>query len=220
MAESKAPAVVVKEVFAPDGKTVTARLYDDGTIMIYGIRGSYVHIAKAWKSKKDGPDKTPKYQLVSLLPKATHTSAKDLIKAEIARILKENRLDDIAADRKFLRNGDLAGKAEYKGMFTVSSREERRPHLRDRSGKKIEPENAASVFQSGYWFNVLIRPWFQGADSGYGVRVNAGLSAIQFVRQDETFGEGGIQDEDVDARFGAINDDDSGFSSDSGLDDL
>lgn len=221
MATPKEPAKIIEEAFAPDGTTITARLYDDGTIMVYGVRGSYMHVDKPWKGKNDGPDKPAKYGMVGLMPKATHVAAKDLIKKYGEKLLRENKVDDLAADRKFMRNGDQAGRAEYKGMFTISAREERSPHLRDRSGKKVDQQHVKSVFQSGYWFNMLIRPWFQPASSGWGIRLNAGLSACQFVRQDETFGEGGITDEDVDARFGAIDDGDAGFSgSDAGLDDL
>lgn len=216
---NKEPAKVVETTKAPDG-TVTAELYSDGTILIYGVRGSYVHADKPYKGKNDKPEAVAKYSMVSLLPKATHGTAKDLIKKEIHKILKAQGLDDLAADRKFLRNGDQAGKAEYKGMFTVNAREERQPHLRDRSGKKVDPSHVRSTFQSGYWFNVLIRPWWQDPKGGYGSRVNAGLSAIQFVRQDETFGEGGIDDEEVDARFGAIDDGDAGFGNSTGNDDM
>ena len=110
---------------------------------------------------------SPKYSMVGLLPKDSHKEAKDLIKGEIDRVMREAKVEDLPADKKFLRNGDLAGKAEYKGMFTINAREERRPHLRDRSGKKIEPENAKNDMRSGYWFNMLIRPWWQG---GYRLR--------------------------------------------------
>lgn len=218
---AKEPATIVREVFSKATGAKTATLYSDGTIMIYGIRGSYCHLDAPYKGKNPKPGDIAKYSMVGLMPKKSHVEAKDLIKAEMDRVMRENKVEDLPADKKFLRNGDLAGKPEYKDMWSISAREERKPHIRDRNGVKVAPEDVKSQFQSGYWYNMLIRPWWQ-PDKGYGRRVNSGLMAVQFVRTDETFGEGGIDDEDVDARFGAIDNDDAGFagSDDSGLDDL
>lgn len=191
-----------------------AILYDDGTIMVQNVRGSYVHVDSPYRSPNAKPDDVLKYSMVGLMPKATHGAAKDLIKGEITRIIKENKLADLPATAKFLRNGDDAGKDEYKGMFSISARETQRPHLRDCRGQKIEPEKAKEAMPSGYWFNMLIEPWFQ--NNGYGKKVNSSLRAVQVVREDEVFGDTGISDEDVDARFGAIDDDDGGFDDDLG----
>ena len=73
-------------------------------------------------------------------------------------------------------------------------REENKPKCRDRAGELItDISEIRSMFQSGYWFNILIRPWFQ--DNSFGKRVNAGLVGVQFVKKDKTFGEASIDDE-------------------------
>jgi len=177
-------------------KVKNAILYTDGSIKISGVRFSYPHLAKAYKGDGDGE---AKFGLVGMLPKKTHKEAKALIDERIAELLKENKVKALAADKKFIRDGDESGREEYEGHWTVSARESRRPPLRDRNNNVVEPEDAAEVFQPGHWGDILIRPWYQ--NNNYGKRVNAGLSSAQHVRKDETFGEGRISDEDLDDTF-------------------
>ncbi len=185
-------------------KVKNAILYADGTIRLSGVRFSYPHLAKAYKGDDDKGE--PKFGLVGMMPKATHKAAHDLIDERIAELLKENKVKSLAADKKFMRDGDESGREEYEKHWTVSARETRRPPLRDRANNVVEPEDAAEVFQPGYWGDILIRPWYQ--NNSYGKRVNAGLSSVQFVRKDETFGEGRISDEDLDDTFEDYGDED------------
>lgn len=184
-------------------KVKNAILYTDGSIRISGVRFSYPHLAKAYKGDGDGE---AKFGIVGLLPKDTHAAAKKLIEERIAELLKDNKVKSLASDKKFLRDGDESGKEDYENMWTVSARETRRPPLRDRQNQPVEPEDAAEVFQPGYWGDILIRPWYQ--NNSYGKRVNAGLSSVQFVKKDDTFGEGRISDEDLDDTFEDYGDDD------------
>ena len=174
-------------------------LYKNGMIRIDNVRGSYVHADKPYKGKNkrdDGSEAEPKYSMVAILPKDTHEEAKKLLVDAIAALLKENKDAKVAKDKRFIRDGDDAEKEEYEGAYTVSANELRKPKCRDRAGELIElPEDIRELFKSGYWFNVLIRPWFQ--DNDYGRRVNAGLVGIQFVKKDKTFGEGEIDDSDA-----------------------
>lgn len=178
-------------------KVKNAILYSDGSIRLSGVRFSYPHLAKAYKG--DGDQGEAKFGIVGMLPKATHAAAEKLIQERIAELLKENKVKSLASDKKFLRDGDESGKDDYEGFWTVSARESRRPPLRDRQNQVVEPEDAAEVFQPGYWGDILIRPWYQ--NNTYGKRVNAGLSSVQFVKKDEVFGEGRISDEDLDDTF-------------------
>jgi hypothetical protein len=200
-------------------KVKNATLYSDGTIRVEGVRLSFPHLGKAYEGKDDDGNVQKKFSLKGAMPKATHAEAMRLIKGEMDRMMKENKIDDLASDRKFLRNGDTMGRAEFKGMYVLSASESNRPHLRDRRAAKVEPENADQLFYGGCWANVLIRPWWQNHQK-YGKRVNAGLAAVQFLRDDEPFGEGRISDEDVDDTFAPVGEDDSGFGGDDDLDDL
>lgn len=177
-------------------KVKNAILYTDGSIKIIGVRFSYPHLAKAYKGDGDGE---AKFGIVGLMPKATHAAAHKLLMERIDELLKENKVKALPADKKFVRDGDEAAKDGYEDMWFVSARETRRPPLRDRQNQPVEPEDAAEVFQPGFWGDILIRPWYQ--NNNYGKRVNAGLSSVQFVKKDEVFGEGRISDEDLDDTF-------------------
>lgn len=190
-------------------KVKNAVLRSDGTIRIDNVRLSYAHLDKPYAGTNDkGEPGEPKYSVVGLLPKKTHGDAKDLILKVIEDILKANKNAKIAKDKRFIGNGDDAAKEEYEGMYTVSARESRRPTCRNKDKSVIDQDEIADVLYSGCWANILIRPWFQ--DNKYGKRVNAGLVSVQFVRDDEAFGEGRINDDDA---FDELDDDDSGFES-------
>jgi len=198
-------------------KVKNAVLFNDGTIRIDNVRGSYVHLDKPYKGRsEDGEDSkaVAKYSIIGIMPKASHVEAKDLILETIRKLLADNKDAKVAKDKRFIRDGDDQEKDEYENSWTVSAREERKPKCRDRNGNLVdEIEDIREQFVSGYWFNILIRPWFQ--DNKYGKRVNAGLVGVQFVKEDETFGEGSINDDDAWETVGGgddgLGDDDDGL---------
>lgn len=179
-----------------------AVLYTNGCIRIDNVRGSYVHVDKPYKGKAkrdDGKDAEPKFSIVGILYKDTHGEAKDLILERINELLKENKDAKVPKDKRFIKNGDDAEKEEYENAYTISASEINAPKCRERSGELIDRadggERIRELFKSGYWFNILIRPWYQ--DNDYGKRVNAGLVGVQFVKVDKTFGEGEIDESDA-----------------------
>lgn len=184
-------------------------LYKGGVIKIENVRFSYPHLAKKYGGKSsDDPNKqgTPKYGIVAMLPKSTHLEAKNAIVDEITRILGENKdkegnIPKIAADKKFIRNGDDSDKEAYAGHWTVSAREDRQPSVRNKQGALVtEPDKIEDLIQGGYWGHILIRIWYQDGvkvGAGFGKRVNAGLMGVQHIKDDETFGEGRIDDTDA-----------------------
>jgi hypothetical protein len=182
-------------------KVANAALLDNGLIRISNVRLSHPHLDRPYKGKDD--DKAiAKYGLVAMLPKDTHKAAKKLIEDVIADVLKEAKVKALAADKKFLRDGDESDKEEYEGHWTVSAREERRPILKqldDGELTVVEPEDAKETFYGGCWASVLVRPWFQ--NNKYGKRVNAGLTAVTKKADDDSFGEGRISEEEVDEAF-------------------
>lgn len=201
---------VVKKVkvSGPKGQSGYCVLYADGTIRVDWVRFSYPHLRRAYAGDDGGE---PKFGLVGLLMKKTHKAAQELIAEQIAKLLKDNKVKALASDKKFLRDGDESDKEEHAKAWTVSARETRRPPLRNRDNSVVEPEDADEVFQPGYWGSILIRPWFQ--NNKYGKRVNAGLSSVQFVMKDDTFGEGRLSDEDLDDTFEDYGDPDDGDDS-------
>jgi hypothetical protein len=182
--------------------TEIARRYSDGTILIKDVRWSYPHVLIPKEGTSDnGQPTAPSFSIKGLMPKVSHGAARKMIQAEIQKLLAENKLTMIAADRQFLRNGDLAGKEEEKGMFTVSCREraEKPPRVRGPDRAVWTASTHAQRVYGGCWGNILFRPWFQS--NKYGKRVNANLIAVQFLRDGEPFGEGRISDEVVDDTF-------------------
>lgn len=184
-------------------------LYDDGCMLIRGVRGSYVHAGKAYQGKEQKAKGLPgKYGIVCLLPKGTHDKAKRLVEREIQKMLDEkNKGKPLDDTNVFLRDGDLKkSKPEYAGHWTVNAGENDPPILRGINGEKIDREHLGErkideMFQSGFWYDVLIQPWWQ--DNDWGTKVNCNIRAVKLDKKDETFGDGGaITDDDVDEVFG------------------
>lgn len=201
-------------------------LYDDNTFLLHHVRGSYVHVGRVYQGKPDkktGEVPAPKFTFTGILEQPEHEKSQKLIMREIGKLLKANNIDDIKADNKCLRDGNQSGKPEYKGAWTLnmSERENRRPALRGIDNSKINVEHMGenkvdAMFPSGYYFDVLGKLWFQ---KDYGTKVNCNLLAVKVNSKAETFGEGGITDEDVDDVFGA-SEDGAGFDDAPGDDDL
>jgi hypothetical protein len=212
---------VAKEERTVIKRVKNAVLYSDGTIRLENVRASYPHLLEPYAGEdEDGKKQEPAYSIVGLMPKATHSAAKEICKARIEEMLREQKVKAIPADKKFIRDGDLAAKAEFEGMFSISARERRAPALRVPSKQKVQKgttvsiggreRKAEEVFYGGCWVNILIRPWWQ--NNKFGKRVNAGLVAVQFVKDDEAFGEGRITEDQIDDSFETLEEDeDSGF---------
>lgn len=196
-------------------RVANAVLYTNGMIRIDNVRVSFPHLDKPYAGD-DGSK--PKYGIVGMLPKKTHVEAKDLIVQAIKDLLDaQPDKPKVAADKKFIRNGDDSDREEYAGHWIVSARESRRPSVRNQRGELIvEQEQIADMIYGGCYCNILIRPWYQDGQrvgKGYGKRVNAGLVGVQFVRDGEPFGEARIDDsdawEDVSDTADVFEDDDS-----------
>lgn len=187
-------------------KTVkNAKLFSDGSILIQNVRASYANLFKARAGKDDAGNATAaKFGMVGLAEKKTHKEALALLVTVIDDILKEkNKGGKIKADSKFVRDGDLQGKDEYDGMWSISASEQevKPPKLRMADGNAIERTNSqhADILYSGCYVDMLVKPWFQ--DNDYGKKVNANLLAVRFVKDGTRFGEAPISDDDVDGSF-------------------
>ena len=219
------PVTVVKEV-------PNAVLYSDGTILVKNVRASYPALFNPKENTSDDGTVTASYQCVGLMPKATHDEAKKLIVGYMNELLKDKgekgKPLKLPADRKFIKDGDPkdeddVGKPENEGMWVVSTRETKKPALLDnrkdpKTGKKRRLTDAdKDRIYGGCYINMLIRPWFQS--NKYGKRLNAGLAAVQFLRDGEAFGQGRISEETIDDRFGGMEDEEEEVS-DIDVDDL
>jgi len=206
------------KVKGPKGQPGLCILYDDQTILVEWVRFSHPHISKPWK--KEGDQGKKKFSVTAMLGKKTHAAAIDLLNEVIQGVLKENKVAKLKAEKLFMRDGDESEAEEYEGFYTVSAREERRPPMRHKNGKPIQPgededgiDMAEELFVGGHWGSVLLRPWFQNS-TDWGKRVNCGLSSIQFLMKDETFGSGRLSEDDLDNTFRSHDEDDDDGSVD------
>ena len=198
-----------------------AILYDGGIIKLENVRLSYPHLSKPYagkpKNENDKPQ-TPKYGVVSMLPKTTHLDAKNLVRDAVEELLKANDNATVSKEKWCLKNGDDHENESYKGHWILSAREERRPGVRDKRGGLVtEPEKVADLIYGGAWGHVLIRLWYQDGKkggAGYGKRVNAGLQGVQFIKDDAPFGEGRVNDEAAWGDESGSSGGSDGFSSD------
>jgi len=208
-------------------------LFSDGTIRLINVRASYPWVIKAQKNDSDDGEETYTYSVQALMDKSTHGEAMKMCRVSIAKLeaaAQQGRKPGAKpfkypAAKKFIKNGDAVDddnervmSSECEGMWVVSAREKNRPLLRgpnkDPETGKAERLTPAEAQQRGYFYggcyvDVIIRPW--AMDNKYGKRANAGLTAIQFRRHGEPFGEGRISEDDIDDSFDADEgDDDSG----------
>lgn len=181
-----------------------AKLYSDGTIVLENVRASYPYLFEPRENEGDDGKKTYKYQIQVILPKATHGAAKDICVARINDLCRENKVEKLPADKKFIKNGDDMAKAEYENAFIVSASESNRPDLRGKDPRVKLTDADKDVIYGGCYVDVLIRPWFQ--NNKYGKRCNAGLVAVRFREDGEAFGNGRISAKDVDDAFDAPED--------------
>jgi hypothetical protein len=192
------PRTVVKEV--KNGK-----LYSDGTILLTNVRASYPHVLDKYKGDDDNAK--AKHSIVVLMPKKkSYRAVREMVQDEIGKILAANRIKNMKAENKFLRDGDLAGREEYEGMWSINASEAKKVHVLDnkrssKTGKPrvLKPGEDDDRIYAGCWVNVLIRPWFQ--NNKFGKKVNAGLVVCQFNHDDEPFGQARISEDEASEDF-------------------
>lgn len=182
-------------------------IYKDFFVKLLNVRVSFPHLSRPYKGKDDDGDKKKKgsYGIVAMLEKGKkHDELIDAIDDQIKQIIKANDGGKVSADRRFMRDGDDADRAEYEGHWIVSARETKRPNVRDVDGELLDPvddeDRIEEMIYGGCYCDVLIRIWYQDGvkvGKGYGKRVNAGLVTVKYRDEGESFGEGRIDDSDA-----------------------
>ena len=180
---------------------------EDGCLLIKGVRLSYPHLFEKW-SGEEGQEK--KYSARFLLDKKTHKAEIEAIKKHIEQFQKDNGKGKKAASRKwFFRDGDHEDETsdDVKGQWYIASSEKTRPNVINKDKSPITEED--DIVYAGCFVNALIRPWWQ--NNKFGIRINANLLAVQFVKDGDRFS--GISRPDVDEAF-----DDEEEEEDDGMD--
>ena len=167
-----------------------------------------------WEAKTVNGEGKPAFSATFILGK-DHPAIADLQKAivEVAKEKWGEKWGDVvkslkATDKLALHDGD--GKAQYAGFagnLYVSARNEARPLVL--GADKSQLTAADGVIYAGCFVNAVVDVWAQ--DNGYGKRVNASLSGVQFFADGEAFAGGGVasaDDFEAVAGAGAANGDD------------
>lgn len=218
--EARTVVKTVKGAGALANSTI-AVLYSDGTIRIDHTRWSYPHVLFPYESTNDDGKTSLKFNIVALMPKATHKPALTLLTEVRDKILAEKKVPKIASDKFFVKNGDDSDKTDYEGHWTVSASESKKIVVKDADKRTMSKDNEADVEKifGGVFGSILIRPWWQDHKK-YGKRINAGLVAVQYLKTGEAFGEGRISEDEIDDSFDSYEDeggDIAGDEDDGGL---
>jgi len=178
-----------------------------GVVMI-----GYVNLFKPYVDPEK-PDEAPKYKCLLYIPKKDkETVAK--IKAAIKHCEEKMIAEKYAGKRpkmgikNTLRDGDAEkDEPEYEGMYYMNVSSNRRPPVVDR---RLIPISESDKVYSGCFCRVSLNFFYYFGKESKGI--TAGLEGVQFVRDGERLGGGGISAEDA---FG----DDYEFEDDEDYDD-
>lgn len=134
-----------------------------------------------------GGESTGKFEATFILDKKEHAKQIEEIEGAIAKFQKELKVK-LASDKLCLKDGDEMERPEYQGKMTIKASTKKRPMVINRDKTPITEDD--NVVYAGCYVNAIITLWAQ--NNSYGKRVNAQLDGVQFVRDGEPFGDGGI----------------------------
>jgi len=134
-----------------------------------------------------GGESTGKFEATFILDKKEHAKQIEEIEAAIAKLQKELKVK-LASDKLCLKDGDEMERPEYQGKMTIKASTKKRPLVINRDKTPLTEDD--NVVYAGCYVNAIITLWAQ--NNSYGKRVNAQLDGVQFVRDGEPFGDGGI----------------------------
>lgn len=143
---------------------------------------------------------TGKYEATFILDKKEHAEQIAAIQKQIEVLMRETFKGKIPSDKICLKDGDEVDRPEYVGKMTIKASTKKRPLVIDRDKSPITEDD--NIVYAGCYVNAIISLWAQS--NSYGKRINAQLDGVQFVRDGEPFGDGGIS---ADA-FDVFGDDD------------
>jgi hypothetical protein len=159
-----------------------------------------------FKMASFGGEPTGKFEATFILDKDEHAEAIAQLKKHIDTLMKTELKGKIAADKICLKDGDDLGRPEFDGKYTIKASTKKRPLVIDRDKSPLTEEDGKPY--AGAYVNAIISLWAQ--NNTWGKRINAQLDGVQFCRDGEPFGDGGISADEFDA-FGGDDEDDFNF---------
>jgi hypothetical protein len=141
-----------------------------------------------------GGESTGKYEATFVLDKVEHADLITSIKAKIAELMKTELKGKVAADKICLKDGDDLGRTEFEGKYTIKASTKKRPLVIDKDKSPLAQEDERVY--AGCYVNAVVSLWAQ--NNNYGKRINAQLDGVQFFKDGEPFGDGGITTDEFD----------------------
>jgi hypothetical protein len=178
-------------------------------IRLDNVRISYPFVGTPSEDENDEGKTQKKWRIVAMLPKSSHKELKDLVKEQINLLIADAQKKDskvkVPMSHWCLADGDEKEDSNMEGHFLVSASDGKyRPKARDARGILIDDiDKIDETFYGGCWGNVMIRLWYFNGTSknnpkkALAKRIVAGFVGVQFVRNDEPFGSGKVDDEDA-----------------------
>lgn len=159
-----------------------------------GIKAARLSFPSLFTTAKFGGDDTGKYEATFILDKKEHASVIKAIQDESNRLQKEELKSKVGPDKLCLKDGDETGRPEFEGKMTIKASTKKRPTVINRDKSPITEDD--NIIYAGCYVNAFISLWAQ--NNQFGKRINATLEGVQFARDGEAFGSGGVDVDDFD----------------------
>jgi hypothetical protein len=140
-----------------------------------------------------GGQSTEKYEATFILDKTEHAGVIKQIEEAQKALMVEKKLK-VSSDKLALKDGDDSGRDEMIGKMTIKASTKKRPVLIDRDKTPLVEDDGKPY--AGCYVNAIISLWAQ--DNSYGKRINASLEGVQFYKDGEPFGAGGVSVDEFD----------------------
>lgn len=169
-------------------------------------RISYPQVFKAVNLDKTDPNKEPKFSAVIVLDKIKDKAQIELVRKTCKDILAIHFGSEAKVPKGVklcLRDGIEKEDVDGYGpeVMFVSASNKKRPVVVGRDARPVV--DADNVIYPGCRVNMTLTLWVQ--DNSFGKKVNANLRGVQFVADDEEFGDGG-GNIDAETEFEALPD--------------
>ena len=140
------------------------------------------------KAKFEGAE--TKYEATFLLDKEEHAGIiKQLQEGIAAKIKDDLKGAKLGPDKICLKDGDNIDYDGYEGKMSIKASNGKRPLVINKDKSPLTEDD--NVIYAGCYVNAFVELWAQ--NNGYGKRINANLLGVQFVKDGESFGDGGAK---------------------------
>lgn len=163
------------------------KLNTNAEIILEDVRLSYPRL---WKAERfqNKPDQKAMFSAAFIIDpvkqKRLHNQILDAI--EDVQIARDWDKDECRGDKICYANGNRKAKKrdEYKDMYVLAAKNERRPKVVDRMNVPLQEEDG--VIYAGCRVDAIVRIY--SLDNSFGRRVNCSLEVVRFRKDDEAFG--------------------------------